>query len=75
MNIELTEDQAKAVALKWIEDQGKTGVKGYVQLITAVFSGRHFAHWDWADALRFSVSVCAKSYSVYRSNILRELKK
>ena len=75
MNIELTQDQAKAIALKWIEDQGKEGPKGYVQLINAVFQGRHFAHWDWMDALKFSVSVCEKSYAVDRAYIFKGLKK
>lgn len=73
-NVNLSEEQVELIALAWIEAQGNCGPKGYIQLINAVFRGRHMAHWSWMDALNYAVAVCAKSYCTDKKTIKRMIK-
>lgn len=73
MNVELTEEQARFVALGWVNSQQKDR-NGAEEVLRALFTNAHFANWAWDDMLQFAVSLCAKNYAVSSTHIIKGLK-
>lgn len=73
MQIELTPDQAREVALTWIKSQ-QQAPDGYKKVLDVLLMGAHFAVWSWHDAISYAIKKCARAYHVDRKVILEDLK-
>ncbi len=73
MNIELSEAQAKEIALTWIRAQQRSE-RGAQDVLDALFIGAHFAVWSWLDLIQYTVRICSKQYAVKVKDILEMLK-
>lgn len=71
--IELTEDQRKAIALSWIEEQQEE-YDGYKIILSTLFSGSLYGLWSWLEALQYAVTLCTKNFSVKMQFIKENLK-
>jgi len=73
MQINLTEEQTKLIAIQWIKDQQQE-YHGYKQVLDTLLMGAHFAKWRWDIALIYAIKKCAKQYCMTINQILKDIK-
>lgn len=73
MKLQLSDEQAKEIAVAWIKEQHKDK-EGAKVVLNALFYNAHFANWAWDDLLQHAVNICSKQYAVSQKQVLEMLK-
>lgn len=72
IELELTKEQSRYIALCWIDEQ-KHSKDGAKEILAHLFSGLHFVNYSWMDLIRYVCNLCATLYCVDLKYIKKDI--